>query len=363
MLIARSVLLEVARNFLGALAATTGVAFFMLCITFMKRTPGIGLGFLVDVFPLFFPLALQFTLPLAMLTGIVVTFSRMAQDGEITALAASGVSVGKLARPVLAGAAVIAVLSFALTDLAAPFAAARLRQAKRDIIHQLQTAFRSGLCDLDLGRGRISFESFHGRRFEDLCLEWHRAEGDPILWRAQSGSISVTDDDRVVLALENAQEVLDRETDRGEVSIRLGRAEVERSLTDIVGDSTVRRKRSSLKAEGLAYVMRRGIEPGPGIRLDRLDAAEELARRTALSAALFFFALVGIPLGVLTSRGGRVGAFLFGIGPVLIVYFPLVLFGSNVGRSGAVPAFPALWSGNVLLLVIGLALFRKVGRC
>ena len=84
MLIARSVLLEVARMFLAALTATTGVAFFLLCIMFLKKTPGVGMGFLVEVFPLFFPLALQFTVPLAVLTGTVMTFTRMAGDGELS---------------------------------------------------------------------------------------------------------------------------------------------------------------------------------------------------------------------------------------------------------------------------------------
>ena len=91
MLIARSVLGEVARNVVASLTATTGIAFFLLCIIFLKRTPGVGLGFLVEVFPLFFPLALQFTVPLAVLTGAVLAFSRLGQDGELTALAASGI--------------------------------------------------------------------------------------------------------------------------------------------------------------------------------------------------------------------------------------------------------------------------------
>ena len=122
MLIARSVLGEVGRNFAASLTAMTSIAFFMLCIIFLKRTPGVGLGFLVEVFPLFFPLALQFTLPLAVLSGTVMTFGRLAADRELTALAASGVSIGAVARPVLAAAAVVALVSLILTDLSAPFA-------------------------------------------------------------------------------------------------------------------------------------------------------------------------------------------------------------------------------------------------
>ena len=84
--------------------------------------------------------------------------------------------LGTLARPVLAFAAVIALAAFILTDLASPFAAARLNTARRDLIYQLQTSFRAGLCDLDLGRGRISFESFDGRDFADVCVEWRTSD-------------------------------------------------------------------------------------------------------------------------------------------------------------------------------------------
>ena len=93
MLLGRSVLSEVGRNFLTALVSTTGMAFFVISITFLRRTPGVGMGLLVEVFPLFFPLALQFTVPLAMLTGTILTFGRMAGDGELTAMAAAGISL------------------------------------------------------------------------------------------------------------------------------------------------------------------------------------------------------------------------------------------------------------------------------
>ncbi|MGH7161844.1 MAG: LptF/LptG family permease, partial [Planctomycetota bacterium] len=91
-------------------------------------------------------------------------------------------------------------------------------------------------------------------------------------------------------------------------------------------------------------------------------AGEELARRTALAASGFFFALAGIPLGILTARGGRIGAFLSAVAPVLLLYFPLVIAGSNLARAGRFPAYPALWAGNVLLLGVGAALLRKVAR-
>jgi lipopolysaccharide export LptBFGC system permease protein LptF len=89
---------------------------------------------------------------------------------------------------------------------------------------------------------------------------------------------------------------------------------------------------------------------------------EELARRTALAGSAFFYALVAIPLGVLTARGGRIGALLFGIAPVILVYLPVVVAASSLARGGRLPAFPALWAGNVLLLAAGAAMLPRLAR-
>jgi lipopolysaccharide export LptBFGC system permease protein LptF len=353
MLIVRSVLAEVLRNLVAGLVATTGMAFFLLSIRFLEQSPGVGLGFLVEIFPLFFPLALQFTVPLAVLAGTVMTFSRMAADGEITALAASGVPLRTVASPVLALAAVVALLAFLLTDVASPYAAARLRAAQRDLPNQLRTAFRSGLCDLDLGNGRISFESFGGRDFVDVCVEWRTGE-DIELWRAERGSIAVTPDDRVVIALKSVQRVLPWQRQATEVFPAAREVVVERPLGDLMLGSG-RKPRTSMTASELAYVGARG---GDGAN----SAREELARRSALAGSAFFYALVGIPLGVFAARGGRIGAFLFAIAPVLAVYLPLVVAMSGLARTGRLSAFPALWAGNALLLVAGVALHRRLAR-
>jgi lipopolysaccharide export system permease protein len=357
MLLARSVLWETARSFLAALIATTGAVFFMLAILFMKRTPGVGIGFLVEIFPLFFPLALQFTVPLSVLVGVVLTFSRMAGDGELTALAANGIRRSTLAWPVLAGAALIGLLAFVLTDLATPYAAERLVAARRDLVQQLQTSFRSGLRDLDLGRGRISFETFVGREFTDVCLEWRRSKDDVELWRAERGSVTVVDD-RVVLALKNAQQTLPRPVERGTASVFVGDLVVEQPLGELLGAERHRR-RGAMSARELAYVQARGLGKGP---TTSAEAGEELARRTALAASAFFFALAGIPLGARTGRGGRVAALLFGIGPVLVVYFPVVILAGNLAKAGQAPAFPSLWSGNLLLGLAGAAMLRRQDR-
>jgi len=360
MLIVRSVLKEVGGSFALALAATTGVVFFLLSIRFMQRTPGVGMGFLVEIFPLFFPMALEFAVPLALLTGTVMTFSRMALDGELAALGASGLPLRALARPVLACAACVALCTFLLTDLASPFAASRLEAARKNLPQHLKTSFRAGLSELELKSGRVSFESFQGDQFNDICVEWQRTPEDLELWRAERGAIAITDDNRVVIELENVRRVLPWGTKKGDLFLAAGDIVVERSLSEVMQRQTAR-ARSAMASWELAYVVERGVPRGSA-RTDSDSASGELAQRTAFASSAFFFALIGIPLGILSARAGRVGACLLAITPVVVAYIALVMAGFNLARDGTLPPYPALWSGNALLFVVGAPLLLRLGR-
>ncbi|MGQ0613795.1 MAG: LptF/LptG family permease [Planctomycetaceae bacterium] len=362
MLLQRSVLAEAARNFLGSLCATTGMAFFVLSVTFLKRTPGVGMDFLLEVFPLFFPLALQFTVPLAVLIATVFTFSRMASDGELTALGASGVSLLRVVRPVLAAAAIVSLGALLMQDGIAPFAGGRIREAARDLIHQMQTSFRAGKRDLDLGKAHLSFEGFDQGVLTDLCVEVAGQEGEMLLWRAERGGIAVTTDDQVVVRLDRAGIVKAYTTKHGELHIALDSLAHEIPVGELLGGARAARKRSDLRAWELAYAYARGKEDRERRPISGPRAVEELVRRNALAGSAFFFALLGVPMGILSARGGRVTTFLIAVAPILLIFFPLVMAGTNLARTGKVAAYPALWSGNAVLCILGVLLLRKVLR-
>lgn len=366
MLIGRTAVAETARGFLAALTITTGCAFFVLGITFLKRTPGVGLGFLVEVFPLFFPLALQFTVPMSVLSACISTFGRMAADRELTALNACGVPTRTVVLPVLAGAALVSLGSLLLIDEVAPYAAARMRQASLDLPRQLQTSFRSGLSDLTFSRGRLSFESFDGQRVRDLCVEYRDPTGAFRILRAREGSFALSGEDDFVIRMHGLRAVVPYS--RGNLFVEARDAAAELSLAELTGAALQARKRSDLRAWELAYAGERrlalygGKERAYKSAVPSAPAMEELARRTAMAAACFFFALIGIPLGILGSRGGRIAGFLTAMAPVLLLFFPLLVGGSNFARQGQAPAYLALWSGNIALGVAGLLLFRKAAR-
>src|SRR5262245_56235761 len=73
------------------------------------------------------PTVLRVTLPMAVLTGILTGFSRMSSDNEAIALRASGVSMHRIVRPVLALATLAWAITLCLTFWLAPETTANLR--------------------------------------------------------------------------------------------------------------------------------------------------------------------------------------------------------------------------------------------
>src|SRR3989441_4411832 len=65
---------------------------------------GLPWGVILEVFVLSIPFIVAVTLPMAVLVAVLHVFTRLAGDNEITAMQASGVSVGRVIAPVLGGA-------------------------------------------------------------------------------------------------------------------------------------------------------------------------------------------------------------------------------------------------------------------
>ncbi len=73
-----------------------------------------------ELIALLFPTVLPYALPMGILTGVLLTFGRMGADGEITAMKASGIGLWRIAAPVWAVAALVALASLWLNLEAGP---------------------------------------------------------------------------------------------------------------------------------------------------------------------------------------------------------------------------------------------------
>jgi LPS export ABC transporter permease LptG len=94
---------------------------------------------------------------------------------------------------------------------------------------------------------------------------------------------------------------------------------------------------------------------------DRQPALVELNYRFALPAAALVLALVGLPLGFSTRKGGKsVGVML----SILLVfaYYILMAFGWSFAKQGRLSPVIGLWMANVLFAVAGIFMLSNVRR-
>ena len=83
----------------------------------------------------------------------------------------------------------------------------------------------------------------------------------------------------------------------------------------------------------------------------------DLQKRFALPAAVFVFALLGIPLGIQKVRSAKLTGFTMALG-VVIVYYILFKTLEAVGEDSKINPILAIWLPNIIMGTLGLYFFR-----
>jgi lipopolysaccharide export system permease protein len=94
-------------------------------------------------------------------------------------------------------------------------------------------------------------------------------------------------------------------------------------------------------------------------RMHRLHT--EPWRRWANGFSCLCFVSIGIPVAILLRFSELLASFFICFLPILIVYYPMLAVSVDQAKDGVLPP-PAVWLGNVVLLVLGTTLMRWVNR-
>jgi lipopolysaccharide export system permease protein len=87
----------------------------------------------------------------------------------------------------------------------------------------------------------------------------------------------------------------------------------------------------------------------------------EIHKKFAISAACIVFVLLGLPLAI-RFPGGGVGMVISVSVGIFGVYWMGLIGGENLADRGAVSPFWAMWTPNLIFLLLGLSLVTRLGR-
>jgi lipopolysaccharide export system permease protein len=72
--------------------------------------------------------------------------------------------------------------------------------------------------------------------------------------------------------------------------------------------------------------------------------------------------LVGCPVGIWFGRRDYLSSFITCFLPIVLVYYPLMLCGMNMAKSGRFAPWLAVWPANIVLAGAALMLYRRLLR-
>ena len=352
----RYIVREIFRHAFLGLIVFTFVLFIPQLVRLMEllvRHSGSGAQ-IAKLFLYIFPGVLIFTIPMAVLVGVLLGLGRMSADSEIIALTALGISRQRMLVPVGVLALTGAIATGTLTLWLAPVAFRALRGIEADLLAS-QASFQV--------QPRVFDE-----RFPKLVLYINDVSASGTQWHGVFLAEGSEENDSQLTLAENAIVIAEPKQGKLELHLVGGTThEVTRqdpdhySLTDF-GQSDL-----PIEVTGLLPNQQRTLSnqerPSGELFADNgkswREARVEFQRRLAFPFACLVFALVAVPLSAQPRRGGRAAGTLLS---VLLIgfYYSLSVVGAGFAREGKVSPWTGIWLANVALAALAIVLLPRM---
>lgn len=349
---------EVVTHSLLGLAVFTFVFFVPQLVRLMDlvvRHAG-GTGSVTLLFLSVLPPVLVFSIPMAVLVGVMIGLGRLSADSEIVALHACGISLRRLLLPVGYVAAGSTAIALFITLWLSPLAVRTLRGLEQQILSsQAPFAVQPRVFDERFPGWVLYVQdvSAAATRWRDVFLASSSNSGQTSITTAQDASISTgpgKHEMSVRLGAGSTQTYDPRRPDRYSVTT-FGATEIP---VDLSRTSSAAASTSPTDAEKSFPALLRSVN-GPNWRTARL----ELQRRFAFPVACLVFALLGVAVGVRPRRGGRATGMILTL--ILIGgYYFIFVTGDHFARQGKLPPWLGIWAADIAAAVIGITFLRRI---
>lgn len=302
--------------------------------------------------------------PLAIVLAVLLGFGRLARDHELIALQTSGVSLGRVLRPVVAFAFALVAAGLLLSEFVVPVANERVKVTWWDSTDGGGNGLKwlAGK-ELAIGAYTVRFTAYDvpTRELRDVRLvAWDGHKQTVYLApvaRFEGNNLTMTDFrghtidwDRVpVTPQPNAADAFTFYNSASQPGAKLT-FELEQSRDTTIARNTEGGFEDTRSISALWHDYR--ASAGPGAR----QAGVLLAMRTAVPFASLVILLLAVPLAVSSTRstGATFGMALL----VTLAYYLAFAVGQALGVNGLVPPLVGPWLANVAFAAAGALMLR-----
>lgn len=351
----------ISREFLGPFLF--GLGAFVVVVVGMHLAPTVlkllvrdrlPLAVVGRIFVLRLPQVFIYCLPMATVFGALMAMANMSGNGEIIAVRAGGASIPRVAVPILLASVLISLCSLGINEWLMPLSLDQAFKLEREYARRAMPIENLLFSVPPSKPQRIVYAKLYDPRrmlLEDLIImelrngePWQTLKAKEATWYGQAWVLRDVEFRRVDAVGRKTTATFNvRLHDLGKTPEQLAR----RPKT--LDDMSLRELRVELEERrrvGLPY------------RPNQVQVVQYIHMHWALPWLPFFFAFVGIPLGLRPARatsGIGLGLSLVIALAYYVMFYSLVL----VGQQGAIPTLLAAWLPNGTLLAAGIALFMR----
>jgi lipopolysaccharide export system permease protein len=403
----RMIFWELVRVFLLSLGTLTSL-FLIVGLVHQASQLGLTLAQLLRVIPLFIPSSLPLTIPATTLFASCVVYGRLAHDNEVVALKAAGVHLFVIVKPAILLGLITTAVTAGLYHTVIPRTQQMFyAEVLSDPEEVLYNMLRRDRCLRYPNMPYVLYvRDVQGRRLIDVVVKRRQKTKDTKtgaeVWLgydyvarmheaelhvdAANGKMAL-DPDRLSV---HDKDVYGGTSHSGPLLMDLPDSvsgkESKLKLSALTWNDiparveALRAERDKLAKEEQERIEEVSHIQDPTMRSLAQDQLKhytiqmeiktrqlrniqaEVYARPALAVSCLVFALIGCPVGIWANRADYLSTFVICFLPTLIVYYPLLLAGSDAGKNGRLPLGLGCWSADIVMSLVAVFLTWRLLR-
>ena len=352
-IIDRYILRELIKIFLITVGGLTTVLyldkFLFIAENIVNRGVSILEVFLIMIY--ISPSYLALTVPISVLVASVATFNQFSASNEWVAMKSCHLSFMQTMRPVLIFSIFTYIVAVIIMVYALPWGNYAYKQKTYEIIkNRADINIKPNILNYDFKDLVILAKKREKKfQFRDILIaDTTQSKSPKIITANQAIILPNIESLKIRLELTNGtiHELGDKLSEYQ--TINFDTYELNLSLPD-----TAQLEKEALVGhrELSINLLLKQIKDFENKGLPTFAAKVELSKKFAIPFTCLLFGLLGAPLGIHSSRGGKSGSFATSIMVILLYYMGLI-FAQNMGKSGQVEPYSSIWVPNIIIFFV-----------
>jgi lipopolysaccharide export system permease protein len=391
-ILTRYVLVELIKLFAVSLA---GMTLFMILVGVVKEayTQGLGLKQVALLMPYVLPEALLFAVPGTILFAACSLYGRLAASNEVVAVKSMGISPMVLIWPSFLLSVALSIATVWLNDVAVSWGRSGMRRVVIESVEEVAYGKLAQQKSFATKNFAVNVKGIDGRKLIRPAFTFQpRSLDEPgFTVTAEEAELrSDTTHDTLTVVFREAElegksisgrlPYFEHELPLSEATRKGGSGgrPADLAMHEIPVDISLQEQNIARWNREMAGQAAFQMISGDFLSLNQtlwrplaqrvVDAENRIARlqmepqrRWANGFSCLCFVMVGAPLAMLLRNSDFLTSFFICFLPILILYYPLLIFSVERAKSGGAPAF-SVWFGNAIMAACGIWLLRRVLR-